>query len=409
VIARTSVNHYKDSPRSVKQIGRDLKVSHLLEGSVRKAGNRIRINVRLIDTESQEEVWSETYEKDLVDVFSIQSEIAARVVESLKVRLLSDEKQRLRARETENIAAYVAYLKGRSLLRDGTEKAIHQARGQFELAIREDKDYAKAYAGMADTVMLLGDYLFSPVPVMLEEATAWVKKALALDPNLAEARVSWANLLMYDHRFEEARREFMRAIETNPSYATGHHWFSMCLNTFGRRTDALEEVLRAEELDPLSSSITISVIYRLIGFGKDDEIKKRIRKLEEIDPESPWVDEARMVYSFSRRDWAETMVYLKKMIERDPNDPFLDMDLAYIYAVTGRRDDALTLIEKMKRVSDDLRIKGQLLAFAYVGMGDLDAAFVWLNYALAKKESFISWTRGYPLFQPIRSDPRFNE
>jgi len=409
VIARTSVNHYRDAAKSVDQIGRELNVSHLLEGSVRKSGNRIRVTAHLVDARSQEEVWSDIYEKDLSDVFSIQSDIAASVVGSLRVRLLSTEKARIGTKETENVAAYVAYLKGRTLLREGTEKAVHLAREQFELAIRKDENYAKAYAGMADSVMLLGDYLFSPIPVALEEATRYVKQALDLDPNLAEARVSLANLLMYDYKFSEAEREFRRAIETNPSYATGHHWYSACLLTLGRRDEGIQEVLQAEELDPLSPAITLSVIYRFRGVDGDEETEKRIRKLEEIDPGSPIVDEARMVYSFSKRDWQSSMACLKRMIEKDPLDPFLDMDMGYLYAVTGRREEAMKIVEKLKKVPEDARVRGQLLAFVYVGLGDLDEAFEWLNYAISKKESFISWLRGNPLFEPVRSDPRFGE
>ena len=409
VIARTSVDHYKSAATGAKQIGRELRVSHLLEGSVRKAANRIRIAAHLVDTESEEEVWSERYEKDLDDVFSIQSDIAASVTESLKVKLLASEKDRLESKETENISAYIAYLKGMSLLREGTEKSVHLARKQFELAIKRDKGYAKAYAGMADTLMLLGDYLFSPIPVALREANEFVRKALALDPNLAEARVSLANLMLYDYRFSEAEKEFRKAIKTNPSYATGHHWYSVCLQCFGRSDDSLSEVLLAEELDPLSPSIALSVVYRFSTMGMFEEAEKRIRKLQEIDRKSPLVDEALMAYNFTRRDWAATMLSLKRMIKRDPNDPYLDMDLAYVYAVTGRRRDALKIVERLKRLPDDLRIKGQILAFVYLGLGDLDAAFEWIRYGFSRKELFFSWLRRHPVFEPVRRDARYRE
>jgi len=409
VIARTSVNHYKDAAKSASQIGAELKVSHLLEGSVRKAENRIRIATHLIDTESQEEVWSARYEKDLVDVLSIQSDIAANVAEALKVRLLATEKDRIESKETESVAAYVAYLKGRSLLREGIEESAHLAREQFELAIREDENYAKAYAGMADTMTLLGDYLFSPVPVALEGANRYVRRALALDPNLAEARVSLANLLMYDYRFEEAETNFRMGIEANPSYATGHHWYSICLQCFGHIEEGLHQALLAEELDPLSASIALTVVYRLLNLGRFEEAMKRIRKLEEIERGSPLVDEALMVCNFIRGDWEATEAILKRMSERDPMDPYLDMDLAYMYAVTGRRDEALKLVEKLKKVPEDLRIRGQLVAFAYLGLGDLDATFEWLNYAFSKKEFFFSWIRGHPAFEPIRKDNRYRD
>lgn len=409
VIARTSVNHYRNAEASAEQIGRELKVSHLLEGSVRKSGARIRVAAHLVDARSQEEVWSGTYEKDLADVFSIQSGIAASVADSLRVRLMSAERARIETKETGNVTAYVAYLKGRSLLREGTEKAAHMAREQFEFAIKEDANYAKAYAGLADCVTLLGDYLFAPIPVALEEASRCVKKALALDPSLAEARVSLANVLMYDYRFDEAEKEFRMAIETNPSYATGHHWYSVCLETFGRFKEGLDQVLQAEELDPLSPAITLSVIYRMRSFGMEEETEKRIRKLEEFDPGSPLVEEAKMVDAFARRDWSAAEIILRKMMERDPSDPFLDSDLAYLYAVTSRREGAMKLVEKLREVPEDARIKGQLLAFAYAGLGDIDSVFEWLNYAVSKKESFLNWVRSYTLYEPVRSDPRFRD
>ena len=409
VIARTSVGHYKDTSKGADQIGRELRVSHLLEGSVRKSGNRIRITASLVDTRTQEGLWSGNYEKDLSDVFSIQSSIAASVVGSLKVKLLSMEKARIQSKETDNVSAYVAYLKGRSILRLGTEESALKAKEMFDLAIKEDGNYARAYAGKADCVMILGDYLFSPMPVALEEARRHVSRALELDPNLAEARVSLAGLLMYDYKFKEAEREFRTAIEANPSYPEGHHWYSSCLQVLGRSAEAIDEVLQAEELDPLSSAIALSVIYRTRAAGMFEETEKRIRKLEEIDPGSPLVDEARMVTAFAKRDWERALFYLDRMRGRDPSDPYLGANYAYIYAVTGKREEALKLVEDLKKVPEDLRIRGQLLAFAFVGLGDPDSAFKWWNYAASMKETFIGWVRSYPLFEGIRTDPRFIE
>jgi tetratricopeptide (TPR) repeat protein len=215
---------------------------------------------------------------------------------------------------------------------------------------------------------------------------------------------------MYDNKFDQADREFRRAIEVNPSYATGHHWYSVCLMTFGRRKESLEQVLIAEELDPLSPAITMSAIYRLMGFGMNEEVEKRIQKLKEVDPQSPLVTEALMVYSLVRREWKDATIYLTKMIEQDPADPYLDMDLAYLYTMTGRREQAMMLVEKLKKsVPDSARIKGQLLAFVYTGLNDLDQAFAWLNYAFEHKEVFIYWIRGHPHFEAVRRDPRFVE
>jgi tetratricopeptide (TPR) repeat protein len=331
------------------------------------------------------------------------------VTESLKVRLVGAERDRMHSKETESVAAYVAYLKGRSLLREGTERSVHLARQQFELAMKADENYAKAYAGMADTMVLLGDYLFSPVPKAIEEANEYVRKALSLDPNLAEARVSLGSVLLFDYEFEAAEKELREAVETNPSYPSGHHWYSICLQCLGRREQAVQQALIAEELDPLSSSVALTVFYRLTYLGRLEEAQRRISKLKEIDPDSPLVDEALMVYSFARKEWDAAMLPLRRMIERDPADPYLDMDLAYIYAVTGKRDEALKLVEKLRKVPEDQRIRGQLLAFVFMGLGDLDSAFEWVAYAFSKKEAFVSWIRGEPVFEPVRRDPRFPE
>jgi TolB-like protein/class 3 adenylate cyclase/tetratricopeptide (TPR) repeat protein len=407
VIARTSVNLYKGSSKGISQIGNELQVAFILEGSVRKVGNKIRVTAQLIEVNSQEHVWSNHYDRDLDEVFSIQSDIARRVAESTKVTLLTGESARIEMRQTEDPTAYVAYLKGRTLLHDRSERAIKGAKEQFELAIREDSGYAKAYSGLADAHMLLGDYQFSPLPASLEEAKAYIDKALALDPDLAEARASSGNYLFFEYKFAEAEQELSRAIALNPSYATGHHWYGMCLSALGELQEAYREVKLAEELDPLSSAIALSALYRSIWAGEYDEALKRVRKIAEIDPESPLVNEALMVYHFGRRDWENALLYLRKLIDADPSDPYLDMDLAYIYAVTGKREEALKLVEKLKATPETMRLKGGLLAFVYAGLGDLDECFRWLEYAAASREGFFGWFRSNPMLGDVQRDPRF--
>lgn len=407
VIARASVERYRGASKSAGQIGVELRVSHLLEGSVRKAGNRVRVTAHLVDAESQEEVWSDRYEKDLTDVFSIQKDVAARVAESLRPRLVAAGGARRQNKETESVPAYIAYLKGRSLLLEGSDRSIPLAKEQFEAAIEADRRYAKAYAGMADAMVMLGDYLFSPVPTALKQARKYMTKALSLDPGLAEARVSLGTLLFFEYRFDEAERELRKAIEINPSYATGHFWYSICLECFGRQEESLQQALVAEELDPLSSRVTLSVFYRMIHSGRLDEAEKRIRKLRQLDASA--VDEALMVHAFAEKDWAGAMVPLRRMIQRDPSDPYLDMDLAYIYAVTGKRAEAMRIVEKLKRIPDEQRVKGALVALVFVALGDIDSSLDWLEYAVSKREQFISWLRGDPLWGPVKKTKRYLE
>ncbi|MDA4123643.1 MAG: tetratricopeptide repeat protein [Thaumarchaeota archaeon] len=407
VIAKTSVNTYKGTTKGVAQIGHDLKVGFVLEGSVRKAGNKIRVNAQLIETESQERVWSSHYDRDLGDIFSIQSDIAKNVADSLEVTLIEGELARMERKETENLVAYVAYLRGRTLLSERTETAIRRAKEQFEIVIREDPGYAKAYSGLADTYIILGDYLFAPVPAALEEAKKQIDKALELDPDLPEARVSLANYLTYDYRFSAAEKEFRRAIGLNPSYATAHHWYAWCLESLGRQREGYAEVMLAEALDPLSLAITMSAVYRCVWSGEFDEARERIRKMEEIDPTSPFIAEARMVYHFAKRDWDNALLYLRKMIDADPTDPYLYSNVAYIYAVTGRRGEALKLVEKLKAVPESSRLKGDLIAFVFVGLNDFDECFKWLEYAYESREAFFGWWRSFPLLDEVRKDPRF--
>jgi adenylate cyclase len=410
VIARTSVNRFRGGAKDVTQIGDELQVSFILEGSVRKSGNKIRVATQLIDVATQEHAWSNQYDRNLDDVFMIQSDIAKSVADSLKVTLRTGEKARIEEKKTENVSAYVAYLKGRALLHDRSEKAIKGAKEQFELAIKEDPTYARAYAGLADIHILLGDYLFSPVPESLEEARYYVKKALDLDPGIAEARVSLAETLMYEYKFREAEREFRKAIALNPSYATAHHWYANCLTDFGRVDEAYLQITLAEELDPLSSVICLSAAYASIVGGKEDEARKRLKKLSEIDPSSPLVNEGYMTYHFAKGEWDETMKYLDKMREADPSDPYLDADVAYIYAVTGRQKEALELVEKLKRViPENSGTKSSLIAFVYAGFDGMDQVFSWLERGLQSREIFFGWFRRYPIFENVRRDPRFNE
>ncbi|HXQ93456.1 MAG TPA: adenylate/guanylate cyclase domain-containing protein [Nitrososphaerales archaeon] len=411
VIARTSVNRFKGvTNKDAAEMGQELQVSFILEGSVRKIGNKIRVAIQLIDVATQEHLWSNQYDRNLDDVFLIQSDIAKSVADSLKLTLLAREQMKIEEKGTENLAAYVAYLKGRSLLHDRSETAIRGAKEQFEIAVKEDPSYALAYAGLADIHMLLGDYLLSPIPESLEEAKSYIKKALELDPDIAEARVSLAEELIYEYKFREAEQQFRRAISLNPSYATAHHWYANCLATLGLKDKSFSEMMLAEELDPLSSIITVSAVYVCLEVGDFESAQKRLRKLVEIDPSSPLVNEGFMVYHFGRREWEEAMRYIEKMRKEDPNDPYLDADMAYIYAITGRKKEALELIEKVNReIPETAGTKYSLIAFVYSAFDDLDECFKWLDRAYKAREVFYGWFRQYPIFENVRKDPRFNE
>ncbi len=409
VIARTSVMKYKGRDVAAAVIGRELSVPYILEGSVRKAGDRIRVYVQLIDCQNEEPMWSMRYERMVGDLFAIQSGIALNVASSLKITLLSPDRARVEKKGTENLTAYAAYLKGRTYLHERTEAAIRSAREQFIIATKEDPEYALAYAGLADTHMLLGDNLFAPVGESLELAKSYIDRALELDPDIAEARVSLAYYLTYDYKFKEAEAEFKRAIALSPSYATGHHWYANLLEHFGKAEESLAEILLAEQLDPLSSAITGSAIYACIQAGKSEEALKRIRKLSEIEANPAYVDEGSMTLHFAAKEWEKAMFYILRMKARDPDDPFLIADIGYINAVTGKKDEALKTIELLTGLPPNERLRCSMIAFVYSGLGDLDESFKWLERSIDEREVFVGWFRLYPTFENLRKDPRFEK
>jgi TolB-like protein/lipopolysaccharide biosynthesis regulator YciM len=411
VIARTSASRYKSTNKGIAQIGGELQVGSILEGSVRKSGNRIRVTAQLIDVTSQEHLWADQYDRDLSDIFSIQTDIAKHVSDGLKVTLLYAEQKRIEKRETENAAAHVAYLKGRTFLHDRSEKAVRGAQDRFELAIKHDPNYARAYAGLSDVYDLLGEYFFAPASECLEKNRTFLRKALELDPTLPEARVSLARLYMHDYRFAEAEGEFKHAIVLIPSYATAHHWYALCLRELGRFDEALSEILRAEELDPLSPVISYHVQYSYLCRGDDEGVLKRIQKIREIDAKSPFAFLALVDYYLVKSDYEQALTSYRKLKELWPENPLLDSYLAYIYAVTGRREQAIEILNRMQSgLLTGVPVNPSEIAWIYVGLNDLDECFKWLEKAFEKKEQyFFGIIRSDPLYEKVRRDPRFNE
>ena len=268
VIARTSVTPYRGTSKGVSDIGKELGVSSILEGSVRKAGNRLRITVQLIDVASQGHVWANNYDRELVDVFAIQAEIAREVAEALKITLGATEATRLETRPTARPDSYLAYLKGRTLLRDRSPTALASAREQFELAIRLDSRNASAYSGLSDVVMLQGIYIRSRNAADIEASRAFALHALELDPASGEAHASLAHALSEELRFAEAEQEYALSLSLNPSYSAAHHWYCLLLQSDARPVEALDEISRAEEADPLSVPLLSDFAVLLIDLGR---------------------------------------------------------------------------------------------------------------------------------------------
>lgn len=415
VIAKTSTNRFKGTDTGVFQIGSELRVGSVIEGSVRKSANKIRVTIQLIDVVSEEHVWVNQYDRALGDIFLIQSDIAKNVADGLRVTLAPSEERRVERMETQNAKAHVAYLKGRTLLRDRTEKAIRGAQEQFELAIEQDPDYARAYAGIADVWALLGEYRFAPLSECREKTKVFLRRALDLDPDLPEASASLAASYMDDYRFAEAAEEYKHAITLNPSNATAHLWYSDCLRDQGKFEEARFEILLAEELDPLSPVISYVASDMYLSQGNDQEVLKRVQRIREIDPESPFAIRALADYYLVKSDYAQALNCYRKLKQLSPSDRGENIDsyLGYIYAVTHKREEAMEILNKLQSsLSNDFSISPMDIAWVYVGLGDLDGCFKWLEKALDERaQNIFGFIRYFPLasLEKIRTDPRFDD
>lgn len=342
VIAQTSVMPYKRAVKRVAEIGRELRVGTVLGGSVRKADNKLRITVQLIDVQSEEHLWSELYERQLEDVFAIQSDIAQRVAEALQVHLLAGERRQLEKRTTRNLGAYTLYLTGRQLWNMRLEEGLRLAIEQFQQAIEIDPDYALAYAGLADAYSIMANWGFLPEGEGYSQAREAALKALELDNKLGEAHASlglikWA----YEHKVREAEREFRRAIELNPNYPTAHHWYAMFLQGLGRHEEALAEVRRALDLDPLSPVINHALGKILLLTGQFEAAREQYQRTVEL---APGFAQARLGLAEIKRlswDWEGAEEEIKRAIEVTPDSAWSYASYAYHLLALGRIAEGL--------------------------------------------------------------------
>lgn len=406
VISRTSVMQYKNKPRSVVDIGRELNVGTLLEGSVRKAGNKVRITVQLIEAGSDRHLWVENFDRNLDDIFAIQSDIAGNISQALRVKLVSAESAK---RLTENIEAYTLYLKGRSLWNKRDREGVLGSLKLFQEAIRIDPDYARAYAGLADAYHVAAHYDFMDGADGLTKSKEAATKALELDDTLAEAYVSLGAGLFHDMKYEEALRKYRKAIEVNPSYATAHQWYSECLREVGRMKEAMEEIERARELDPLSSAVTLSAGIMYHQTGRVDEAIAVCDKVIENEPTfaySYWNRALCFMYKgMKERAYADFEASHKLRRDEDEHK----VNLAFLYGWFGEREKALPMIEELIPKAGKSSVREQGIANCYAALGDREEFFRWIDKAISAKRITVADLRSSPVYVKVREDSRFPE
>ncbi len=409
VAARTSTFSFKGRETDVRHIGQALNVNTVLEGSVRKAGTRLRINVQLISVADGYHLWSERYDRELQDIFEIQEEIALAVTDALKVKLLGDERARLRKRYTENAEAYELYLKGR-LWNRRTADGFRSAIGYFQKAIELDADYAVAYSGLADYHLLLGFYEILPPGIAGEKAKGFARKGVEIDNTLAETHSSYgATMGGFDWQWQTARDEYEKAIRINPNYLPAQQYYAMNLAIAGDFEKAFEKANRSIEIDPLLPIINANLAWFYYLARQYEKAEEQARLTIQIEPNhfsAHWV--LGTTYGQMKR-FAEAVSVLQTAVEMSSHRPFVVADLARILAESGNRAEARKILKKLEAASREHYISPVNYAKIHQALGATDKAFENLEKGFQERAVRLPYLLIDPQFDAIRDDARFKE
>jgi serine/threonine-protein kinase len=403
VIARTSVMRYKHTARGIDQIGRELAVDYILEGSVRREADRVRVTAQLIQVRDQTHLWAETYERDSSSLFSVQSDVAGRVADSLALELLPAQKESLRRVPTRNAEAHEAYLKARYYWNMRTEQGFQKSFEYFKQALERDPDYPLAYAGLADYYNVLPNYNLLRPQDAFPRAKAAAMRALEGDPTLAEAH---ASLAFVEHHYEwnwsKAEQDYTRSVAMNSGYATAHQWYAEYLAEMGRHDEALAEIKQAHELDPLSLIIDMNVGRLLYYARRYDEAIEALRNSLRIEPNFGWSHTFLAMAYGQKGLWAESNAEFQKISALDGGAP--NIGLVQAAAAMGRKDDARRIFVRIKDGLDPY-----VIGEGYVALGDKDEAFAWLEKGYRERSFFMVFLEVDPWWDPLRPDPRFQD
>jgi TolB-like protein/Tfp pilus assembly protein PilF len=409
VIARTSVMKYKQVDKSVGEIGRELKVGTILEGSVRKAGGRVRITVQLIDVGSEAPIWAQKYDRQLEDVFKIQTDIAERVAEALKVQLLRENRRLIEEKAPEDIEAYVLYLRGRYYWSRRTKEDLEKAISYFGEAIRKDPNYALAHAGMADCYTLMGRHLYLPSREAFEKARDYANRALELNNNLAEAHTALAAVLMiYNWDWDLAEEQFKHAIQLNPNYANAHYLHSVLLQTTGRLQESVTAAEKAQVLDPLSPVIGMGVVQAYFFSEQYDKAIAECHKYLEMNPREVVAQDYLVHLQAQNGFFEKAAEEAARLVEISERKAETTAHLAYVYAASGRTEEARKVFETSVAESRLGYSNPTIFITVYSILGDQDNAFRWAEEALKVGKIAFPALRFSPELKKFRTDPRYN-
>jgi TolB-like protein/Tfp pilus assembly protein PilF len=409
VISHTSTQRYKSSPDNLPQIAKELGVANILEGSVQKSQDQVRVNVQLINAATDAHLWADSFDRKLIDIFAVESEIAAKVADILKAKLTGAEQHAISMQPTRNTEAYQLYLKGRYFWNKRTGPDLQKAIDYFKQAIEKDPGYALAYVGLGDSYILLSGFGAARPQDSFPLAEAAAKKALEIDDNLAEAHTTLGFSLCVHHLdFAGSIREFERAIALNPNYATAHHWFGdgplLAVGQFDR---AIAEGKRALELDPLSVIITADLGADYLVARRYDEAIEQFHKAIDLDPRFYYAHWNLAEALEMKGNLREALAEYKKAVELD-DDPFVLALLGQAYAKLGQRDEALKILAQLPQIAAHRYVPSYSYAVLHMALGEKDKAVEWLERSYQEGAGLdVIFLKVDPMLDPLQKEPRY--
>jgi TolB-like protein/DNA-binding winged helix-turn-helix (wHTH) protein/Tfp pilus assembly protein PilF len=410
VVSRSTAMAYKNTHKPISQIAAELNVDAVVEGTVMRVGNRVRITAELVQVSTDQHLWADTYESPIGDVLALQNRVSSAIVDEIRINLTKEDKERLARNPAVSPEAYEEYLKGRYYWNKRSSEAFAKAIGYFEEATRRDPQYALAYAGLADCYGIIGATIYGTVPASeaAPKAKAAATRALEIDPSLAEAETSLATAKFnYDWDWAGAAEGFKKAMQMDPRYPTAYQRYSLYLSAMDRPDDSFEQIKKARDLDPLSISINVSFGWRLYLAREYDRAIAQLRDTLELDPNYVW---ARLNLGQAYEQKGEYNLAIQEFqhaVELSQSSPLAISALAHAYAVSGNHPEAAKLLVTLQSKSKTQYVSPYYIAMVYLGLGKNEVAMDWLEKAYADRSNGLVFLKVEPELDPLRSNPRF--
>jgi TolB-like protein/Tfp pilus assembly protein PilF len=410
VMARSVVFRYKGQDVDPLQTGRALGVRAVLTGRVLHLDDQLIVGAELVDVADGSQLWGEHYNRKFADIFQVQEEIAQEITRKLQLRLSGDQKKKLTKRSTDNIEAYQLYLQGRYYWSRRTSEGIKGGIHYFKQAIAIDPNYALAFAGLADCYIMSGFYDHLPPADAFPEAKKAALEALELDPALAEAHISLAAIrTFYEWDWFDAERDFKQGIRLNNNSVKAHHWYACSLTLQGRFEDGFGQMKLAQELEPFSLIIIRDVGRHYYFLRQYDQAIEQCRKTLEIDP-GFFLAYFYLIPAYEQKGmFEEAIKELQKAIELSGGSASMTALVGHVHAVSGQRDKALEVLKELKEKSEREYVPSYYFVLVYLGLDEKDQAFKWLKRAYKERSTHLVWLKVDPIFDGLRSDPRFTD